>query len=99
MTDSGSSPGSSGSPKEILDVFLFPDVGLDLKVDYPKDTEGSAGRFVVTGPKRKVDILRYVAEGIDDDGEIDDGADGEVDDDDVHEDEDDDDDDDRMKMS
>ena len=71
MTDSGSSPGSSGSPKEILDVFLFPDVGLDLKVDYPKDTEGSAGRFVVTGPKRKVDILRYVAEGIDDDGEID----------------------------
>ena len=70
MTDSGSSPGSSGSPKEILDVFLFPDVGLDLKVDYPKDTEGSAGRFVVTGPKRKVDILRYVAEGIDDDGEI-----------------------------
>ena len=49
-------------------VFIKPDVGLELRVTYG-ETEHTAGKFVVTGPKRKLDILKYVAQGIDKDGE------------------------------
>ena len=55
---------------EMVAVFIKPDVGLELKVTY-SDSEDRAGKFVVTGPKRKLDILKYVAQGIDVDGEID----------------------------
>ena len=62
---------TQGSPREMFDVFVMPDVGVDLEVKYPIAMDGAAGRFVVRGPPRKLAILKYVAQGIDDDGEID----------------------------
>jgi hypothetical protein len=56
---------------EKLDMFVMPGIALDLEVKYPLNIEGTAGRFAVRGPPRKLAILKYVAQGIDDDGEID----------------------------
>ena len=56
--------------QEMLDIFILPNVGLEISTEYPEE-DGAAGRFAVTGPARKLDILKTVAKGVDDDGTID----------------------------
>lgn len=65
--------GPSGIPQqEILDYFVYPNVGIELEVEYNLERGvGAAGRFMVRGPPHKVEVLKHVASGIDDDGTID----------------------------
>ena len=53
-----------GGGQELLDVFVVPDIGLDLEVKFSEGDPGAAGSFVVQGPARKLGILKHVAQGL-----------------------------------
>lgn len=46
---------------EIVSIYIMPNIGLDVSVEY--DGEG-AGSFVVNGPKQKLDALMHVVQGL-----------------------------------
>ena len=46
---------------EQMDLFILPDVGLQLNVHFPKDNDVTAGKFVVKGPPAKLAKIRKVA--------------------------------------
>jgi len=45
-------------PKEVMDLFIEPNIGLQLAVEYKKGEFGAAGRYVLAGPPRVLKMLR-----------------------------------------
>ena len=46
-----------GSAKEVMDLFIEPDIGLELNVSYPGEST-AGGVFEVVGPLRRLKLLR-----------------------------------------